>query len=115
MVKSVLSVYHQGLSDWIIQRLSALFMAIYSIGFLVYLMGHTELSFAEWHHLFSFGWMKVASVLFLLCMLWHAWIGMWTIFTDYVKPFLIRCILTILVLFMLIASFFWGVLILWSV
>ena len=32
MVKSVLSVNHQGLRDWIIQRVSAIVMAVYFIG-----------------------------------------------------------------------------------
>lgn len=115
MVKSVLSVAHQGLRDWVIQRLSAIFMAIYSIGLILYIVSHPGLSFAEWHSLFASEWMKVATILFLAAILMHAWIGIWTIFTDYVKPFVIRCVLNTLVLLLLAASFIWGVLILWSV
>lgn len=115
MVKSVLSVAHQGLRDWVIQRLSAIFMAIYSIGLILYIVSHPGLSFAEWHSLFACEWMKVATILFLAAILMHAWIGIWTIFTDYVKPFVIRCVLNTLVLLLLAASFIWGVLILWSV
>jgi succinate dehydrogenase / fumarate reductase membrane anchor subunit len=115
MVKSVLGVNHQGLRDWIVQRVSAVVMAVYSIALISYLVFNPELSFAEWHTLFSIIWVKVATLLFLLCLLWHAWIGMWTIFTDYVKPFVIRGMLHVLVLLMLVACFIWGLMILWSV
>lgn len=115
MVKSVLGVNHQGLRDWVIQRISAILMAVYSIWLIAYLVFHPEMSFAEWHSLFSHLWMKVATILFLLALLSHAWIGMWTIFTDYVKCFVVRSVLHTLVLLMLAACFIWGVLILWSV
>lgn len=115
MVKSVLGVNHQGLRDWVIQRVSAIFMAIYSVALIVYILCHPGLSFAEWHYLFSTQWMKVGTILFLLCLMGHAWIGIWTIFTDYVKPFVLRSVLNLLVLLMLVACFIWGILILWSV
>jgi succinate dehydrogenase / fumarate reductase membrane anchor subunit len=115
MVKTVLSVSHQGLRDWIIQRASAIFMAVYSIALLAYILCHPGLSFAEWHGLFAQQWVKVLSLLFILGLLFHAWIGIWTIFTDYVKCFVLRTVLNFLVLLMLFACFFWGVLILWSV
>lgn len=115
MVKSVLGVSHQGLRDWVIQRLSAIFMAIYSIALIGYIVLHPDLSYAEWHNLFASSWMKVASILFILALLFHAWIGVWTIFTDYIKCYVIRATLNVLVLLMLFACFFWGILILWSV
>jgi succinate dehydrogenase / fumarate reductase membrane anchor subunit len=115
MVKSVLSVSHQGLRDWIIQRVSAIFMAVYSLVLIFYLMYHDGFSYAEWHDVFSQEWMKIATLLFIAAMLYHAWIGIWTIFTDYVKPYVIRCILNFFVLLMLAACFVWGLLIVWSV
>lgn len=115
MVKSVLGVNHQGLRDWVVQRISAIYMAIYSLTLIGYLFLNPGLSFAEWHGLFSHTWMKIATILFLLSVMLHAWIGMWTIFTDYVKPYVLRCILDVLVIFCLAACFLWGVMILWSV
>jgi succinate dehydrogenase / fumarate reductase membrane anchor subunit len=114
MVKSVLGV-NQGLRDWVVQRLSAIFMAIYSIALVGYIVGHPGLSFVEWRSLFAHTWMKIATILFLWLLIWHAWIGVWTIFTDYVKPLVIRSVLNSLVLLMLAACFIWGILIVWSV
>jgi succinate dehydrogenase membrane anchor subunit len=115
MVKSVLGVAHSGLRDWLIQRLSALLMAVYLIGLVSYLLTHPGISFAEWHHLFAQNWLKVLTILVLLSMLWHAWVGMWTIFTDYIKSSVVRLILHTIVFFLLAAFFIWGVMILWSV
>lgn len=115
MVKSVLGVAHEGLKDWVIQRISAIFMTIYTICLILYLVIHPGLSYAEWHHLFSLTWMKIASILFILSILFHAWIGIWTVFTDYVKPFVLRAMLDVLVILTLAACFIWAVLILWSV
>jgi succinate dehydrogenase / fumarate reductase membrane anchor subunit len=115
MVKSVLSVKHQGLTDWVIQRSTAIIMAIYSIGLIGYLFVHSSLSFIEWRFLFSHMGMKVATVLFITSVLYHAWIGIWTIFTDYVKLPVLRCVLDFVVLLVLFACFVWGILIVWSV
>jgi succinate dehydrogenase / fumarate reductase membrane anchor subunit len=115
MVKSVLSVNHQGLREWVIQRTSAIIMAVYSIGLMTYIVMNPELSFAEWHGFFAETWVKVATLLFVLALCFHAWIGMWTIFTDYVKIFVVRCMLNFGAILMLMACFFWAFMILWSV
>lgn len=115
MVKTVLSVAHQGLKDWIIQRLTAIIMMLYSLGMLAFFLKNPEWSYDSWHLLFSYLWVKVATLLFLLSLLAHAWIGVWTIFTDYVKCYVIRSILNSIVLIALFAFFFEGLLILWSV
>jgi succinate dehydrogenase / fumarate reductase membrane anchor subunit len=103
MVKSVLGVNHQGLRDWVLQRVSAILMAVYSIGLILYILLHPDLSYQNWQILFAHRGMKVASSLFLACLLFHAWIGMWTIFTDYIKSYIIRAILNFLVQLMLVA------------
>lgn len=115
MVKSVLGVYHQGLREWVIQRLSAILMAVYFLFLMGYFLTHPGLSFAEWHSLFAQNGMKVATLLVVTALLYHAWIGMWTVFTDYVKPYVLRATLNFFVLLMLFACFFWALLILWSV
>ncbi len=115
MVKSVLSVNRQGFRDWAIQRVTAILMAVYSVVLIAYLLCNPGLSFAEWHGLFSQNWIKVATLLFILSIFYHAWIGVWTVITDYINCFVVRALLNSLILLMLIACFFWGVLILWSV
>jgi succinate dehydrogenase / fumarate reductase membrane anchor subunit len=115
MVKSVLGVNHQGLKDWMVQRASALIMAVYSVGLIGYLLVQRPLEYNTWHALYAHGWMKVATILFVIAVLWHAWIGMWTIYTDYVKCYIVRTIINGLTLFVLFACFFWALQILWGI
>jgi succinate dehydrogenase / fumarate reductase membrane anchor subunit len=113
MVKSVLGVNHQGLRDWFVQRISAVVMAVYSIGMIAYFLMHSSVDFAGWHSLFAHTWMKVGTLLFVASLLLHAWVGMWTVFTDYAKGFAVT--LNVFVFLALAACFFWALLILWGV
>ncbi|MBV8802382.1 MAG: succinate dehydrogenase, hydrophobic membrane anchor protein [Gammaproteobacteria bacterium] len=115
MVKNVLGVNHQGLTEWIFQRVTALIMAIYVIGLVAFIMGHSPLDYNQWHDLFSNVGIKTATMIVVLSILYHAWIGMWTIFTDYVKPLVLNMFLQGAVLLSLVACFFYALLIVWGV
>jgi succinate dehydrogenase / fumarate reductase, membrane anchor subunit len=115
MVKTVLGVAHQGLRDWIVQRLSAIYLALYTITLVAYFVISSDLNFATWHTLFTHPWMKVATILGVTSLLLHAWVGMWTVFTDYIVSAVFALILNVLLLFSLGAFFFWALQIVWSV
>jgi len=115
MVKSVLSVAHEGLRDWMIQRVSAIFMAVYFVSLMIYIVATPELSFQDWHGLFAETWMKVATLMFVLLLVMHAWVGIWTVFTDYVKHYMVRAVLNVAAILMLTACLLWALMILWSV
>ena len=105
MVKTVLGVDHQGLRDWLFQRVSAIVMALYVICMTWYLFTHHGLNYDQWHELFSLTGMKIFTIIFIISLLYHAWIGMWTVFTDYIKPASLRLVLEVLMLLMLAACF----------
>lgn len=115
MVRKVGNVTRRGLRDWVLQRLSAVIVAIYVLWLASFLLCHPHLSFAEWHHLFSGMGVKVSTILFLGALLVHAWIGIWTVLTDYVKPVFLRGLCHLSFVLMLTACFVWGVLIVGSV
>lgn len=104
---------HSGFRDWIAQRVSAILIGAYTIFIAVYFMTNQPLYFAQWSSLFSNIWMKMATFIVLLSILWHAWIGLWTVFTDYVKPTAVRLVLQIIVILLLAAYLLWGFEILW--
>ncbi|MDP2284141.1 MAG: succinate dehydrogenase, hydrophobic membrane anchor protein, partial [Pseudohongiella sp.] len=83
MVKNVTSFGRSGLSDWVVQRVSAVILGVYFVGLLSFMLLTPELGFAEWKSLFSATWMRIASLAALLALCAHAWIGMWTVATDY--------------------------------
>lgn len=115
MVKSVLGVNHRGLTDWLIQRVSAILLAIYIVGLSTYIIMHPDINYAEWHSLFAQTWMKIATILLLLALLFHAWVGVWTVLTDYVKHYVLNIVIQIIVVLALIAFFFIGLQIVWGV
>jgi succinate dehydrogenase / fumarate reductase membrane anchor subunit len=115
MVKAVYGVNHQGLRDWLVQHISAFIMAIYTLGLVIFLMIHSGINYASWSMLFASPWMKVATEIVFLLLLTHAWIGVWTVITDYVKCAWLRLTLYVFVLLALVAFFIAAALILWGV
>lgn len=115
MVKAVYGVNHQGLRDWLVQHISACIMAIYTIGIVVFLATQSEINYTHWTSLFSYTWMKIATAIVFLLLLFHAWIGVWTVITDYVKCAAIRLTLYVFILLALVAFFIAATLILWGV
>ena len=65
--------------------------------------------------LFSNLFFKVFTVITILSLMLHAWVGIWTVLTDYVKPAWLRGLIEIAVIISLIGYFIWGVAILWNI
>ena len=83
MVTNVTSFGRSGLSDWLVQRVSAVFLLLYVL-FLVYVfISKPDMQFQEWQALFANNAVRIFSLIALLSLCAHAWIGMWTIATDY--------------------------------
>ena len=106
---------HYGLRDWLAQRVTAVVMASYTVLFIGLLLAAPKIDYATWRQLFAPQWMKLATLLFLLSLYLHAWIGMRNIFMDYVKHGGLRLALYALVICALIVYAAWSVRILWSI
>lgn len=102
-----------GLRDWLLQRFSAIVIGAYAIYLLLYACCHHTITYQMWHHLFSSVWMQIFSTVVLLSVLIHAWIGLWTVFTDYVKVTWLRMTLLGLLLVGLLSYVAWGLWIIW--
>jgi len=122
MVTQVTNLGRNGVYDWVVQRLSAVVLALYSILLLGYLVMNPDLDYQQWRELFNATWMRIASLLALLSLCAHAWVGMWTIATDYLTPamlgpkgklisFLFQLACGLLIFIYLV----WGIQILWGV
>lgn len=112
---NVTSLTGNGLRDWLVQRVTSVVMAVYIFFLIGYFLAHPALQFFSWQDLFAAPAMKIFSVLFLLSVVWHAWVGIWTVITDYIKPFALHLIVQIAVILALITYLIWGIQILWSV
>lgn len=113
MVDSVTSLTNNGLRDWLIQRITALIIGAYTVFIFAYLFMHAPLTYDVWKALFNCTVMRIASIITLGALALHAWVGIWTVTTDYIKPTWLRVTIQMLVNLCLIASFLWGVDIFW--
>jgi succinate dehydrogenase / fumarate reductase membrane anchor subunit len=114
MVKREVIGAHYGLKDWLAQRLTAVVMAVYTVIFLVAICRLPAFDYGNWKALWSGGFMRMATLLFFACLLYHAWIGMRNIFMDYIKPTWLRVTLHTAVILALLAYGAWAVQILWG-
>jgi succinate dehydrogenase / fumarate reductase membrane anchor subunit len=106
---------HYGIGDWLIQRITGLVLAIYTVILLVTFFGAHNFSYEGWAGLFSRQWFKLFTEATLLGIFYHVYIGVRDIFMDYVKNFGVRLVLLILAVVWLISCAVWSVQILWSV
>ena len=81
MVTSVTSFGRSGLSDWLLQRVSAVILLAYFIFIAFTLAG--GLDYIAWKSLFGQTWVRIFSLMAVLSLAAHAWIGMWVVLTDY--------------------------------
>ena len=89
MVTIVTSFGRSGLSDWMIQRISAWVMTSYLVFIVGYLLANPNLDYAQWVELNSSLPMRMFSLITILSIAAHAWIGIWSVLTDYVTVRLI--------------------------
>lgn len=116
MVKltNIMSLTGLGLRDWMIQRVSSVILAAYVLFLCGFFLLHPQIQYVDWHELFSNLWMRVFSIIVLLSLILHAWIGMWTIATDYLKITWIRLGFEVLMIIALVCYLIWGIVILFS-
>ena len=85
MVVSVSNFSRNGLSDFLLQRLTAVVIAAYVLCVLGFLWLNPNLTFNEWISYMDSIYMRIFSSLTLFSIAAHAWIGLWTVSTDYLN------------------------------
>ncbi len=114
MVNRIVTGAHYGLRDWLAQRVTAVVMAVFSLVVIFLLLAQPAFGYDTWSEMFSGNLMRTFSLLFLLSLFYHAWIGVRDIVMDYVKPASIRLAIHVLVILALIVYAIWSVQILWG-
>jgi succinate dehydrogenase / fumarate reductase membrane anchor subunit len=121
MVTSVTSFGRSGVYDWLVQRVSAVVLLAYVLFLVGYVVMADGIHYLEWRGLFAQMWMRVFSLVALLALCAHAWIGMWTIGTDYLTSMalgtsapVVRLLYNLFCLTVLVIYVAWCVQILWS-
>ena len=105
---------HYGMRPWLLQRLTAVVMGLYTVVLLACLLARPPVSQADLRALFAGGFFRVATMLAALALLYHAWVGLRDIFMDYVKPVWVRLGLQIVVALVLLGYAVWAASLLWG-
>lgn len=105
-----------GMTQWIYQRFTALFMVIYLLIMGILILNHSVFDYVGWISMFDSWLVRFGTLIFFYIMFFHAWIGVLHVTEDYIKWFAIRrtvnfCFLMMINIQLLILSFYlikWG-------
>jgi len=121
MVTNVTNLGRSGLYDWLVQRFSAIILAAYSLCILSSFLLNPDMNYLQWSAVFESNLMRMFSVITLLALCAHAWIGMWTISTDYMnelqlgsKATFFRLLFQAGCVLLLAVYLLWGIQIFWG-
>ena len=111
---------HYGVKDWILQRITAVILVVYTLVLGIGALVTPEFTYENWVRLFNFEVLsfplgKLLAMLAFLSLAYHAWIGVRDIWMDYVKPTGIRLALQVLTVLWLVGSVVYAAQILWRI
>jgi len=98
----------QGLRPWIIQRVSAVFIAVFIFYLVLTLMMGSPLNQDDWGVWVAIPYNNLFIGLTFFAVLWHAWIGVRDIILDYIPNVVWRLFALTIVGIILMGSGLWG-------
>ena len=113
-VRSATGLTGSGTRDWIVQRFGAVVLALYSLTLLGFFITHGNIDFLGWSAFITSLPMRLFSLVAIIALAGHAWVGIWTVLTDYVKSAGLRLILQALMIAAILVYVFWGIMIFWG-
>ena len=102
-----MSFQAQGMRAWLLQRLTAVYIAIYILSIIVWFACDLPINYDSWVTLISHPVILIATVLFYISLFIHAWVGIRDILFDYIKPIGLRFTLLTSLAFFLIVMTLW--------
>lgn len=105
---------HYGLKGWLMQRVTAVIMVMFTLVLIGLLITTGEVNYTSWKSLFQNTAFRVLMLLFLLSLYLHAFVGTRDIIMDYIKPTGLKLVMQMSIIVFLVACTIWSVSILWS-
>ncbi len=97
-----------GLRAWLIQRFSAVYVALFLLFLVTRFWNAPVQDHLEWHSWMRDPIINLSMGLFILAILIHAWVGIRDVIMDYVKPTMIRVTLMAVIALVLIGTGLWS-------
>lgn len=98
---------HTGTGTWLLQRATAVVLALALPVLALYLLAAMPLDYAGWQKLFAPLWVRVLLLTTVTALALHAWVGVRDILMDYVHPVGLRLALYLAVIATLAGSVAW--------
>ena len=121
MIGSSNSLANSGSFLWIAQRVSGVMVFLYFLFVLGIIAAVQDLTYDYWKSIFNDRLVQVFSLLAIISLITHAWIGIQCVISDYIterligpKAILIRRTLSNFFGLLLMFYLFWSLLILWN-
>lgn len=97
----------EGLRPWILQRITAVYMALYLLYLVIFWSLEPAFTFQVWKHWIINDLNQILLAIFYLSLVMHSWVGIRDILLDYIKPLFLRLVLFCLVALFLLGSILW--------
>ena len=105
---------HYGWRDFLVQRVSGALIAAFTlIVLLQVLFTQGPIGYDTWAGIFAAQWMKALTFSVIVALIWHAWVGVCSVWYDYAKPAGLRLVLQALSAIWLVSCGGWAVQVLW--
>ncbi|AJI94109.1 succinate dehydrogenase, hydrophobic membrane anchor protein [Yersinia ruckeri] len=114
MVSNASALGRNGVHDWLLLRASAIVITLFVLYILGFVAIAPDITYAIWRGFFASSITKVFTLLTLLSILAHAWIGLWQVLTDYIKPLALRLVLQLVVVITLLVYLLYGTIVVWG-
>ena len=97
-----------GLRAWLIQRFTAVYIAVFLLFIVVRFLLAPMHSYQEWIEWVAHPFVNATLAVFIVSVLLHAWVGLRDVVMDYVKPAGLRIALFALLIIMLAGCAMWS-------
>ena len=97
----------EGLKPWVVQRVSAVYISLFLIYSFYCGINVDVVSFEHWREWLFHPFNSITFGLFVVAVLFHAWIGMRDVILDYVHDIMVRMFVLALVVGVLVGSGLW--------
>lgn len=114
--KRVVTGAHYGMRDWLMQRITATLMALFTVVLVAQVvLTSGPMGYEAWAGIFASQWMKFLTFVVTISIMWHAFVGVRDIWMDYVKPVGLRLSLHVFTLVWLVGCAGWTFQVLWRI
>lgn len=98
---------HRGTAAFLVQRVTSLYLGVFTVYVIAYLLLSPPADYAAWSAYFAAGWVRLAWAGFFAALLAHVWVGLRSIYMDYLHPVWLRFTVSTLTAFGLVVLAFW--------